>query len=106
MTTNSLAVPALRKSIRIAASFFFLVQIDAAAAGAYDLGTTVADMRQPASQSGGTSCPQPTHFDIATPGTINRQWSTSLGTSPITILTADQTPAGQLNEIEGVIQQV
>jgi matrixin len=57
------------------------------------------------SQSGGTSCPQLTRFDISTPGSINRQWSTSLGTAPVTILTADQTPAGQLNEIESIIQQ-
>jgi hypothetical protein len=103
MKTDSREV--LRKCIRIAVSFFFLVQITVASADAYDLGTTVGDMRQPASQSGSTSCPQLTRFDIATPGTINRQWSTSLGTSPITILTADQTPAGQLNEIEAVIQQ-
>ena len=32
-------------------------------------------------------------------------WSTSLGASPATILTADQTPDGQLNEIESVIQE-
>jgi hypothetical protein len=61
-------------------------------------------MRQPASKSGGTSCPQHTRFGTSTPGTINRQWSTSLGTSPATILTADQTATGQLNEIEAVIQ--
>jgi len=94
-----------RKPICIAVSFLFLAQITAISAGAYDLGTTVGDMRQAASKSGGTSCPQLTRFDIATPGAINRQWSTSLGTSPITILTADQTPAGQLNEIEAVMQQ-
>jgi len=103
MKTDSRKV--LRKCTRINVSFFFLAQITVASAGAYDLGTTVGDMRQPASQSGSTSCPQLTRFDIATPGTINRQWSTSLGTSPITILTADQTPAGQVNEIEAVIQQ-
>ena len=62
-------------------------------------------MRQPATQSGGTSCPQFTRFDVSTPGIINRQWSTSLGTSPVTILTGNQTPAGELNEIEAVIQQ-
>ena len=62
-------------------------------------------MRQAAALSGGTSCPQLTRFDVSTPGTINRQWSTSLGTDPVTILTADQTSAGQLNEIEAVIQQ-
>jgi hypothetical protein len=105
MTTNSRKVLMLRKCLRITTSFVFLVQIAASSTGAYDLGTTVGDMRQPAPQSGGTACPQLTRFDIATPGTINRQWSTSLGTSPVTILTADQTPVGQLNEIEAVIQQ-
>src|SRR5713226_8195815 len=94
-----------RKTMPIAVACLFLLQITAAYTGAYDLGTTVADMRQAASQSGGTSCPQLTRFDISTPGSINRQWSTSLGTSPITILTADRTPDGQLNEIEAVIQQ-
>jgi hypothetical protein len=72
---------------------------------AYMLNSIVADMRQPASVSGGTSCPQPTRFDVSVAGAINRQWSTSLGTSPVTILTANQTPAGQLNEIESAITQ-
>jgi hypothetical protein len=65
----------------------------------------VADMTQPAAASGGTACPQPTRFDISVAGGINRQWSTSLGTSPTTILTADQTSTGQLNEIASVITQ-
>ena len=88
-----------------AAACLLLLHFTAWSAGAFDLGTAVADMRQPGSQSGGTSCPQLTRFDISTPGTINRQWSTSLGTSPVTILTSAQDPAGQLNEIEAVIQQ-
>jgi hypothetical protein len=83
----------------------FLLQITAACTGAYDLGTTVADMTQATSLSGPTSCPQLTRFDISTPGSINRQWSTSLGTNPATILTADLTPDGQLNEIQAVIQE-
>ena len=94
-----------RSAMSVAVSGLFLLQITAVYTGAYDLGTTVADMRQASSASGGTSCPQLTRFDISTPGSINRQWSTSLGTNPVTILTADQTPAGQLNEIEAVIQQ-
>jgi Matrixin len=94
----------LRAVISAAVAFLFFLQITAATARAYTLGTIVADMRQPASLSGGTSCPQLTRFDISTPGSINRQWSTSLGTSPVAILTSDQTPDGQLNEIEGVIQ--
>ncbi len=94
-----------RSTISLAVACLFLLQITAVYTGAYDLGTTVADMRQAASLSGGTSCPQLTRFGISTPGSINRQWSTSLGTNPVTILTADQTPAGRLNEIEAVVQQ-
>jgi len=70
---------------------------------AYVLNSVVADMRQPGAVSGGTACPQPTRFDIAVGGGINRQWSTSLGTSPTTILTADQTAGGRLNEIENAV---
>jgi hypothetical protein len=94
-----------RSAMSLAFACLFLLQITAVYTGAYDLGTTVADMRQAASLSGGTSCPQFTRFGIATPGSINRQWSISLGTNPVTILTADQTPAGRLNEIEAVILQ-
>src|ERR1700688_4530591 len=94
-----------RSTISLAVACLFLLQITAVHTGAYDLGTTVADMRQASSASGGTSCPQLTRFGISTPGSINRLWSTSLGTNPVTILTADQTPAGRLNEIEAVVQQ-
>lgn len=94
-----------RNAISLAVACLFLVQITAAYTGAYDLGTTVADMTQAASQSGGTSCPQLTRFDISAYGSINRQWSTSLSTDPVTILTEDQTPDGQLNEIQSVIQE-
>lgn len=94
-----------RSRLSLAIACLFLLQATAGPAGAYDLGTTVADMRQAASLSGGTSCPQLTRFSVSAPGSINRQWSTSLGTNPVTILTADQTPAGRLNEIQAVIQQ-
>jgi len=94
-----------RNTMSVAVACLFLLQITAVYAGAYDLGTTVADMRQAPSRSGGTSCPRLTRSDISTSGSINRQWSTSLGTNPVTILTADQTPAGRLNEIGAVIQQ-
>ena len=94
-----------RSAMSLAFACLFLLQITAVYTGAYDLGTTVADMRQASSRSGGTSCPQYTRFGISTPGSINRQWSISLGANPVTILTADQTPAGRLNEIEAVILQ-
>jgi len=72
-------------------------------AGAYSLNYQVADMRQPSSVSGGTSCPLPTRFDTSVAGSINRRWSASLGTNPATILTANQTPSGQLAEIANTI---
>ena len=92
-----------RRAAALFATAMVLFHITAGCAGAYDLGTTVADMRQPAWLSGGTACPQLTRFDISTPGEINRQWSTSLGGSPTTILTESQDPQGRLDEIEGVI---
>jgi hypothetical protein len=93
-----------RNVAAVGAAWLFLMQMTSGFAGAYVLGSTVADMRQEA-RSGGTACPQRTRFNLSTPGAINRQWSTALSANPVTILTADQTPAGQLNEIETVIQQ-
>ena len=66
---------------------------------AYVFGYTVADMRQRVSQSGGTACPQPNHFNAAVAGIIDRRWSTSLSANLVVILTQDQTPDGRLNEI-------
>jgi hypothetical protein len=94
-----------RRIVSAAVAWIFLLQVTAGSAEAYALGSTVGDMRQSAGQSGGTACPQLTRFDVSAPGAINRQWSTALGASPVTILTVDQTAAGRLNEIESVIQQ-
>jgi hypothetical protein len=71
---------------------------------AYVINSVVADMRQSAAESGGTACPLPTRFNASLAGGISRQWSTSLG-SPATILTQDQTPGGQINEIAATIAQ-
>jgi hypothetical protein len=95
----------LRVAVCAAMAWIFVFQVTAISTGAYALGSSVGDMRQPAGRSGGTSCPQFTRFDVSTPGTIKLQWSTSLGTNPVTILTVDQTSAGRLIEIENVIQQ-
>jgi hypothetical protein len=46
----------------------------------------------------------PSH-DLIALGADAEQWSTVLGSNPVTILTQDQTAAGRLNEIEQVIQQ-
>lgn len=45
-------------------------------------------------------CPQPNRFNTAKLGIVDRRWSTSLGTSPQTILTAATEPAARLDEIE------
>jgi hypothetical protein len=73
-------------------------------ASGYAFDQIVPDVRQPSSVSGGSACPVPSHNLIA-PGAIAEQWSTVLGTNPVTILTQDQTAAGRLNEIEQVITQ-
>jgi len=82
----------------------FLLQVCAPPARGYALNYIVADMRQPDTKSGGTSCPQPTRFNTVGVGLINRQWSTSLSANPVTILTQDQTRGGRLDEIEGVVR--
>jgi hypothetical protein len=70
----------------------------------YAFDQIVPDVRQPASASGGSACPIAAH-DVIASGAIAEQWSTVLGTNPVTILTQDQTAAGRLNEIEAVITQ-
>lgn len=77
----------------------------APAVQAYAFAYTVADMRLPSAQSGGSACPQADHWNSSLAGGINNRWSTSLSISPVTILTQDPTPAGKLNEIESVIAQ-
>ncbi len=77
----------------------------APAAQAYAFAYTVADMRLPSAQSGGSACPQADHWNSSLAGGVNNRWSTSLSTNPIRILTQDPTPAGKLNEIEAVIAQ-
>ncbi|MCL6480953.1 MAG: matrixin family metalloprotease [Firmicutes bacterium] len=61
------------------------------AAQGYVLNYTVA-------ASGG--CPQPNRFNTATAGIVDRRWSTSLSSSPQTVLTAATDPDARLNEIE------
>jgi len=76
-----------------------------AAVFGYTFSYTVGDLRLPPSQSGGTACPHRNRFSTATPGIIDRRWSTSLGASPVTILTASVTPTDRLNEIEAALQE-
>jgi hypothetical protein len=74
------------------------------AAGAYTFNEIVPDVRQPAAVSGGSACPVRSHIlPVAAERAV--QWSTALSTSPVTIVTQDQTPAGRLMEIEQAITQ-
>ena len=61
-------------------------------------------MRQGVALSGGSACPVRAH-QLSSAGSVAVQWSTALGTSPVTILTQNQTANAQLNEIEQVITQ-
>jgi hypothetical protein len=84
------------------AAFYGVCGIPGATGYAFD--QIVPDVRQPAGVSGGSACPVASHHLISQ-GSIAEQWSTVLGTNPVTILTQDQTAAGRLNEIEQVITQ-
>src|SRR5580704_767622 len=64
----------------------------------------VPDIRQGVALSGGSACPVRAH-QLSSAGSVAVQWSTALGTSPVTILTQNQTANGQLSEIEQVITQ-
>ena len=71
-------------------------------AEAYAFNEIVPDVRQPAAVPGGSSCPVKAH-QLTAAGSIAVRWSTALGTTPVTIITLDQTATGRLNEIEQVI---
>ena len=73
-----------------------------ARAFAYAFNMTVPDVRQPASVSGSSSCPVPSRQPTAA-GSIALRWSTTLGTSPTTILTQNQTGSARLTEVEQAI---
>jgi len=75
-----------------------------AGGAAYSFGMIVPDVRQPAAISGGSACPIRTHR-LTVAGSIAVRWSTALNTSPVTILTQNQTASGRLTEIEQAITQ-
>jgi len=76
----------------------------AQAAAGYAFNQLVPDVRQPVSLSGGSACPVRAH-QLTAASSIAIRWSTTLGTSPVSILTQDQTATGRLTEIEQVISQ-
>jgi len=71
---------------------------------AYSFDMIVPDVRQPAALSGGSACPVPAH-QLSAAGSIAVQWSTALSTSPVTIVTQNQTASGRLSEIQQTIMQ-
>lgn len=87
-----------------AAAFAILYSAWVPSSNGYAFNEIVPDVRQPASISGGSACPVPSHMRTGAPSWAV-QWSTVLGTNPLTILTQNQTAAGRLTEIEQVITQ-
>ncbi len=73
-------------------------------AQAYSFDMIVPDVRQPAAISGGSACPVRAH-QLTAAGSIAVRWSTALNTSPVTIVTQNQTASGRLTEIEQTIAQ-
>ncbi len=74
----------------------------APAAQGHTFNEIVPDVRQSVAVSGGSACPVPSH-QLTSAGSIAVRWSTALGTSPVTIITQNQTASERLNEIEQVI---
>jgi hypothetical protein len=76
----------------------------ASAASSYSFNEIVPDVRQAAALSGGSACPVRSH-QLSAVGSIALQWSTSLNSNPVTILTQNQNSNALLSEIEEVITQ-
>jgi hypothetical protein len=76
----------------------------AQAAAGYAFNQIVPDVHQSLALSGGSACPVPAH-QLSAAASIAVRWSTALGTSPVSILTQDQTASGRLTEVEQVISQ-
>ncbi len=93
----------IRNAALLAAFLFLWQTAGPALVFGYVLTYTVGDLRLSPGQSGGTACPHLNRFSTTTTGVIDRRWSTSLGTAPVTILTADPLPTGRLNEIEAAL---
>jgi hypothetical protein len=83
---------------------FWIVLFSAQTAGGYSFNQIVPDLRLPGAIAGSSACPIPAHR-VTAAGSLAVRWSTILGTSPVTILTQDQSSSGRLNEIEQAIQQ-
>src|SRR6267378_4332263 len=84
-------------------SALYLAATAQCAAG-YAFNQIVPDVRQPVGMSGGSACPVRAHQRSGA-SSISVRWSTTLGISPVSILTQNQTAAARLTEIEQVITQ-
>src|SRR6266478_9047203 len=84
-------------------SAIYLATTAQCAAG-YAFNQIVPDVRQPVAMSGGSACPVRAHQRSGA-SSISVRWSTTLGTSPVSILTQNQTAAARLTEIKQVISQ-
>src|SRR5712675_1736405 len=84
-------------------SALYLAATAQCAAG-YAFNQIVPDVRQGLAMSGGSACPVRAH-QLSAASSISVRWSTTLGTSPVSILTQNQTAAARLTEIEQVISQ-
>jgi hypothetical protein len=92
------------RRIFVSAFALFFGGWSAPAAQAYSFNVIVPDVRQPASISGGSACPVRTR-QLSSAGSIAVRWSTALNTSPVTIVTQNQTASARLTEIEQAIAQ-
>src|SRR6266436_8826063 len=84
-------------------SALYLAATAQCAAG-YAFNQIVPDVRQGIAMSGGSACPVRAH-QLSGLSSISMRWSTALGTSPVSILTQNQTAAARLTEIEQLISQ-
>jgi hypothetical protein len=93
----------VRKTLAVGLAAFYGVWVVPGARG-YAFNEIVPDVRRGMAVSGGSACPVRAH-QVSAARSIGLRWSTALGSNPVTIVTQDQTPGGQLNEIEQVIVQ-
>ncbi len=96
--------PKARRRILSAVLAVTYIAWTAQAAAGYAFNQIVPDVRQPVAVSGGSACPVRAH-QLSAASSIAVRWSTTLGTSPVSILTQNQTAAARLTEIEQVISQ-
>ena len=91
---------------RICVSTFalFFAWWSAQSTWAYSFNMIVPDVRQPVAISSGSACPVRAH-QLTSAGSIAVRWSTVLNSSPVTMVTQNQTASGRLTETEQAIAQ-